>query len=95
MKLLRNVLLVTMLVSGVGLAERITDPFERHEHDFTLEGPRQNSEVFYVSSNWYDEEGNQHDDRSGDALIAGIALSGLVVIAKEIGPDPVMAVQET
>lgn len=81
MKILKNVLLATCLASGMGIAERVADPFERHNTNYAVEGPEGHSEVFYVSTNWYDESGEKHDDRFGDLLLLTSLATGVGVIA--------------
>lgn len=65
-----------------GVAERVVDPFDRHDNDHTIEGPASHSEVFYMSVNTYDGNGEKHDDRAGDAMIAAgaLAITGAIVI---------------
>lgn len=84
MRLLAGALLAASVTSGVALAERIADPFDRYEPPYTLEGPPMHSETFYVSVNWYDSEGNKHDDRAGDAMIALTLASSLGALAAEM-----------
>jgi hypothetical protein len=61
------------ILSGSALTERILDPFDRHELDYQLEGGRV-GEVLHASINAYDEHGEKHDDRVGDAYMLGIIL---------------------
>jgi hypothetical protein len=81
MKAVSGILLALCVSSSAGLAERIADPFERHGLSYTLEGPQTHSEVFYLSSNWYDNNGEKHDDRTGDLLLITSLASGLGAIA--------------
>jgi hypothetical protein len=85
MSFLKPVLFTVMCASGAALAERIIDPFERHAHDYSLEGPQGTSEVFYLSSNWYDEHGGKHDDRVGDSMLAAVVLSGAGAVTASLG----------
>jgi len=86
MKLLGSALMIASLAGTGALAERTVDPFERQPHDFVLEGPQHRSEVFYLSSNWYDEQGNKHDDRTGDVILATTLLSTLGAAALSTQP---------
>lgn len=65
------------VVAGAGLAERVVDPFDRHGHDFTIEGPQGYSEIAYASVNWYSQAGEKHDDRFGDLLLLTDAVTAL------------------
>jgi len=56
------------VISGVALGERLLDPFDRHDQNYTLEGPQRPSDVFYLSVNSY-EGGEKHDDRLGDLML--------------------------
>jgi hypothetical protein len=68
-------------ILGVGLlAERMADPFNRYEQDYTLEGSSGRSEVSYITSNYY-ENGKKHDDRLGDALLGLTIVSFAGVLA--------------
>ena len=82
MNKISGLLLVATVASGAGVAERVVDPFDHYNHSFVLEEPQRNTELFYVSINWYDTSGNKHDDRVGDSLLVAGVLSaaGVTVI---------------
>ena len=88
MGLLTKTLFGLSLLNGAATAERIADPFERHEHNFVLEGPTAFSEVFYASINWYDANGNKHDDREGDLLLLETVAYGIGALATRVGRLP-------
>ncbi len=76
--LIRGGLAATAFFASASLAERVADPFERHEEEYSIEGPRHNSEVFYLSVN--NSDGS--DDRLGDLMLltaGGAALGSLLV----------------
>lgn len=72
------------VLSGVALTERLVDPFDRHEHNYVLEGPQNRTEMFYMSTNWYDESGEKHDDRVSDALLGVFVTSSAGVILSRV-----------
>ena len=93
MRFTTGLLLATTLATGIGTAERIIDPFERHAHDYTLEGPSGHSEVSFArSSNWYDDEGKKHDDRLGDLLIVSTIAGAAGTIALRLREVAIMNV---
>ncbi len=79
------------LASGSMLAERVIDPFDRHDAEYTLQGPQHRSEVFYMSVNEVDANGREvNDDRFGDALLlatGGLALTALLI--RQNRPDDI------
>jgi hypothetical protein len=77
MNYIKGVVFAAGLGSSLGLAERTIDPFDRHEYEYTIDGPQQRSDVFYVSVNGYDEHDNKHDDRLGDGLLMLTIAAGL------------------
>lgn len=88
---------VLLSVSALGagaVAERTIDPFERYAHDYSLEGPNDSSDVFYVSSNWYNDAGEKQDDRLGDAIIVFSMLSGLGAAALHLHNQPGVRMNE-
>lgn len=91
-----NALALTSAVSFGSLIERVADPFDRHEKQYTVEGPQGHSEVFYLSVNHYDAEG-KHDDRTGDLLLACGALSvaGSIALRLRTEPEEVQSSQMT
>lgn len=94
MNKLSGLMFATMAASGVGIADRIADPIGWHEHNYTMEGPK-HTEGFYVSVNWYDQNGNKHDDRAGDALLAAAALSGVGIALSQLREVERLAVRRT
>ncbi len=84
MRAVASALLTLSLASGVGLAERIADPFIHYSNNYILEVPQHPSEVPYVSSNWYDETNTKHDDRVGDFLLVSALVAGMGGMAIEL-----------
>jgi hypothetical protein len=80
MKRLTAGLAITSALCFGALAERVADPLERHEIDYSLEGPNHQSEVFYMSVNSH-YNGEKHDDRVGDAMLAAGALAAMGALA--------------
>lgn len=83
---------IVELVAGASLAERIIDPFERHGADYVLEGPQHPSEVFYVSSNYYDAQGGKHNDRAGDILLLLTVTSAVGALATRSSEPELVAI---
>jgi hypothetical protein len=81
-KLKTGLAVVSVVTAGL-FVERLVDPLERHEHNYVLEGPAHRSEVFYVSTNYYDETG-KHDDRVGDVILITSMVAGLGAMSLEL-----------
>lgn len=88
-KVLKVGLYAAPVLSGVALSERVIDPFDIHDHDYTLEGPSGPSEVFYMSSNFYEPGGEKQDDRVGDFLLISTLVTGIGSIALRIRSDEI------
>lgn len=93
MRVVSNILLAASLSAGVGLAERIADPFDRDPVSYRLEVPQKQSEVFYVSSNYDDANGEKHDDRVGDLLLGTAIVSAIGAVAINSGRYLLLAEQ--
>lgn len=57
----------------IGLADRVYEGSK-------IEGPSHHSEIFYLSVNSYDENGEKHDDRVGDIFLAGLCIGALMSV---------------